>query len=632
MADETIGIDIILNAGEAATSVKELRQSIKDLQGAALKAGAEGNDALASKFTAAAGKARDRVADLNKEINVLQDTGSKLGALTAVGRNLAGGFAAAAGASVLFGNSQKDVQEQIAKVQAATALLAGVQELADVGKQIRLVKIIALEKIETAQKYLQIQAEEGGIIARNLAAAAQWALNAAMAANPIGAVIVVVAALAVGLYALVTSTDEAAEAAKKHADQLKLYYKVQDEVVKNLKEQQKLRAGGVNDIEREIEVLKAAGASKEEIYKKEQQLLDKKIGDMRVIAAVRVLSADELNELADLNNKKKVLKANFDRENKESEEKNKKEKEQKNKEGKEKQEALDKEAAEKELSLRQQLAQSIVNSIADEREKEIANAQLSFRNRYDAIVGNGQTEIALRAQIKEEERVAMLALDTKFELQDAEKKKAAEEKEKAEKEKAKVASDKEKADEKKKAEDKIKLEMAVRDAKITIAQNTLTSLGAIAKIAGLNGQAALNFQKTLALAQIGIDTATAISGLTRISFSPTHADNLLNPLAPYLKLAAGITSILGSMASAKALLSGSGGAAPIMPSFDAGGGGGGGSAPLTPTSSNVGNTSTTISESGQVVAPMVVKAYVVESEMTQSQLHVKSIVDKSQFP
>ena len=84
MADETIGIDIILNAGEAATSVKELRQNIKDLQAAALKAGAEGNDALASKFTAAAGKARDRVADLNKEINVLQDTGSKLGALTAV--------------------------------------------------------------------------------------------------------------------------------------------------------------------------------------------------------------------------------------------------------------------------------------------------------------------------------------------------------------------------------------------------------------------------------------------------------------------------------------------------------------------------------------------------------------------
>ena len=588
MADETIGIDIILNAGEAATSVKELRQSIKDLQGAALKAGAEGNDALASKFTAAAGKARDRVADLNKEINVLQDTGSKLGALTAVGRNLAGGFAAAAGASVLFGNSQKDVQEQIAKVQAATALLAGVQELADVGKQIRLVKIIALEKIETAQKYLQIQAEEGGIIARNLAAAAQWALNAAMAANPIGAVIVVVAALAVGLYALVKSTDEAAEASKKHADQLKLYYKVNEQVVKNLKEEQILRANGVNDIEREIEVLKAAGASKEEIYNKEQQLLDKKIGDRRVIAAVRVMSADELNELSDLNNQKKVLEAKYLKEL-QDERNQKAEEEKKKRDEKHQQELKDrKDIKEKIAALELDLEFSIEKTNKDKKEKdqkakddEMTNAIVDSNKKYEQAAKTEKT-----------------IYDNK-KLIDAQT---------------------------------LKDEQSIRDAKLNIAQQTLNGLTSLSKLAGLKGKEAENLQKALAVVQIAIDTAKAISSTIA---GATAAAAAGGPAAPFLMVSyitSGIASVLGAMASAKAALSSAGSSPAPDPSINVPGVSGGTSAPLTPTSSNVGNTSTTISESGQVVAPMVVKAYVVESEMTQSQLHVKSIVDKSQFP
>ena len=588
MADETIGIDIILNAGEAATSVKELRQSIKDLQGAALKAGAEGNDALASKFTAAAGKARDRVADLNKEINVLQDTGSKLGALTAVGRNLAGGFAAAAGASVLFGNSQKDVQEQIAKVQAATALLAGVQELADVGKQIRLVKIIALEKIETAQKYLQIQAEEGGIIARNLAAAAQWALNAAMAANPIGAVIVVVAALAVGLYALVKSTDEAAEASKKHADQLKLYYKVNEQVVKNLKEEQILRANGVNDIEREIEVLKAAGASKEEIYNKEQQLLDKKIGDRRVIAAVRVMSADELNELSDLNNQKKVLEAKYLKEL-QDERNQKAEEEKKKRDEKHQQELKDrKDIKEKIAALELDLEFSIEKTNKDKKEKDQKAKDDEMTN---AIVdSNKKYEQAAKTEKTIYDNKKLINAQT------------------------------------------LKDEQSIRDAKLNIAQQTLNGLTSLSKLAGLKGKEAENLQKALAVVQIAIDTAKAISSTIA---GATAAAAAGGPAAPFLMVSyitSGIASVLGAMASAKAALSSAGSSPAPDPSINVPGVSGGTSAPLTPTSSNVGNTSTTISESGQVVAPMVVKAYVVESEMTQSQLHVKSIVDKSQFP
>ena len=592
MADETIGIDIILNAGEAATSVKELRQSIKDLQGAALKAGAEGNDALASKFTAAAGKARDRVADLNKEINVLQDTGSKLGALTAVGRNLAGGFAAAAGASVLFGNSQKDVQEQIAKVQAATALLAGVQELADVGKQIRLVKIIALEKIETAQKYLQIQAEEGGIIARNLAAAAQWALNAAMAANPIGAVIVVVAALAVGLYALVTSTDHAAESAKNHTDHLKRQSAALKEVLKNLKEEQELAKDGVKNLERENELLKASGASKKDIYESDKKIVEQKIKELTVqyaaIQTVRNLSVEEINVKTDLYNKLKVLEAAYLKDIQDQKDKDKEISDKKEETKKEKEKQIEKDRKERiEIS-----------------NKEISDAQIA------ADEANGK--------LTDEKYIADQQEQSKRDQEDITK-----------------HIDqilKKRALDKKEAEDKLKLETTIRDAKLNIAQQTLNGLTSLSKLAGLKGKEAENLQKALAVVQIAIDTAKAISSTIA---GATAAAAAGGPAAPFLMVSyitSGIASVLGAMASAKAALSSAGSSPAPDPSINVPGVSGGTSAPLTPTSSNVGNTSTTISESGQVVAPMVVKAYVVESEMTQSQLHVKSIVDKSQFP
>ena len=154
----------------------------------------------------------------------------------------------------------------------------------------------------------------------------------------------------------------------------------------------------------------------------------------------------------------------------------------------------------------------------------------------------------------------------------------------------------------------------------------------LSKLAGLKGKEAENLQKALAVVQIAIDTAKAISSTIA---GATAAAAAGGPAAPFLMVSyitSGIASVLGAMASAKAALSSAGSSPAPDPSINVPGVSGGTSAPLTPTSSNVGNTSTTISESGQVVAPMVVKAYVVESEMTQSQLHVKSIVDKSQFP
>ncbi|CAB4219893.1 hypothetical protein UFOVP1624_13 [uncultured Caudovirales phage] len=647
MADETIGIDIILNAGEAATSVKELRQSIKDLQGAALKAGAEGNEALANKFAKAAGQAKDRMADLKDQVNAFGDTGSKIGAVTGFARTLAGGFAAAQGAAALFGSTSKDLEKTLLKVQGALALSQGISELAQAGEQFKIMKAVAIDAMK--------------------------GIKAAIGSTGIGLLVVALGTIVAywddikGLVSGVTSeqkklneeADKNATAEEKKLKALnasdnilKLQGKTEKEILQiKIAQEDAMIAAQKRQIEMNITTLQA----QIEAEKRNKEILEGLVNfiSLPITALLRTIDMvglalgknfnlmgqfqdmtanlvfdpakvkkegeaaieEQKQKLLELQNtqaghKVAIKKIDDDAATKSAEEKKKADTTA---------EEERKKAAELELKLRGELAQSIVNSIADEREKEIANAQLSFRNRLDAIVGDGATETALRAQIKEEQRVAMLALDTKFEQEDAAKKLAADEKKKADD--LKTA-----ADDKKKAEEKIANEKKVRDAKIEMAQQALNGLTALAKLSGIQGQAAINLNKALAVVQIGIDTAKGISSAVAAGAGIPFPGNIP-------AIITGVSAVLSGIVAAKAALSDTGVSAPSTPSpsFDTGAGGGT-SAPLTPTSSNVGNTSTTISESGQVVAPMVVKAYVVESEMTQSQLHVKSIVDKSQFP
>ena len=99
MAEETIGIDITIQAAEGAKTVKELRQSIDALQDAALEAGNAGNDAMANKFVSAAGKAKNKLNELGNSIKDVATKGSSLNAVSGVANTLAGGFAAAQGAA-----------------------------------------------------------------------------------------------------------------------------------------------------------------------------------------------------------------------------------------------------------------------------------------------------------------------------------------------------------------------------------------------------------------------------------------------------------------------------------------------------------------------------------------------------
>jgi len=134
-------LEILIDASNSVKTVGELKRSIKELTSAALAAG-EGT-ALGGKFLKAAGEARDRMGDLNAQVNSFAGADAKIGSVVKVVGGLAAGFQAAQGAAALFGSSGKALEETMLKVQAATALAQGVQGIAGLSDSFAAMKGVA---------------------------------------------------------------------------------------------------------------------------------------------------------------------------------------------------------------------------------------------------------------------------------------------------------------------------------------------------------------------------------------------------------------------------------------------------------------------------------------------------------
>jgi hypothetical protein len=102
--------------------------------------------------------------------------------------------------------------------------------------------------------------------------------------------------------------------------------------------------------------------------------------------------------------------------------------------------------------------------------------------------------------------------------------------------------------------DKVEAKKNIRNSEIEFAKQAALALANVALIFSKDQEQQAAVAKTIALINIAANTATAISGLTAISFAPTNGDNAFNPLGPYLKLAAGIVAITSNIAQAKQVI------------------------------------------------------------------------------
>lgn len=236
---------------EVEKSSESLRARLKTLtqQIAEMKLAGEDGTEQFKALVIEAGNIKDAMGDAAAEIkNAGSDTrtfDNLLGAAQAV----AGGFAVAQGTAALFGDESEELQKTLLKVNAAMAILQGLQTVGNaVQKEGAVIQLFSNGQrlITNAQIAIENGLQSTSIVVRLGAAAAQKVLNAAMAVNPIGILVVAIA----GLIAVLATYGKSAAKAREQTSNLNVAL---GQGAKNFEEQQEniIRSGEsmVNQLE-----------------------------------------------------------------------------------------------------------------------------------------------------------------------------------------------------------------------------------------------------------------------------------------------------------------------------------------------------------------------------------------------
>jgi hypothetical protein len=254
------GIDGLTNSfKEASKDTESLRTQMRKAQQEVAELSAKFG-ATSKEATEAAKKAailKDRIGDA-KSLTDAFNPDAKFKSLTASLTGVAGGFAAVQGAMGLLGTENKDLEQQLLKVQSAMAIAAGAQQVGE--------SIDAFKQLGAVVKSYSI--------VQKAITAGQWLWNAAMAANPIGAIVTVVTALIAAGYALVNMFIASSEATKKAEKANKELNKQLETQIKTQK-----KANEESDIARDyqLKMAKASGKSAEEIRKLSVELANQEV-------------------------------------------------------------------------------------------------------------------------------------------------------------------------------------------------------------------------------------------------------------------------------------------------------------------------------------------------------------------
>lgn len=172
MAEE-LTLKLTVDAVNAAQSIKELKQIIRDASNEALKF-REGSVEF-TKFSDVAAQAANKLKNVREQM-LLLDPDAKIRAFTQLGNAIVGGFTAAQGAAALFGANVEDVQKALLKVQGAMALLQGFQAIQDGIKSFKLMQATILQTVSSlgAMRVALLTTGIGAIVLAIGTLAANW--------------------------------------------------------------------------------------------------------------------------------------------------------------------------------------------------------------------------------------------------------------------------------------------------------------------------------------------------------------------------------------------------------------------------------------------------------------------------
>lgn len=270
---------------QAEPKVKSLRTQLKEmrLELAAMelagKAGTEEFVALSEQ----AGNLADQLGDTSQRIAHLASDTKGLDAGVSAVRGLAGAFAIGQGALAAFGEQSEEAAKAIQKVQGAMAILQGIQEVANVlnkdsalmvylqtyARQAHTAAIVEETAAETAQTTATVEntatteaatvVTEANTIATEAAVVATESLTAALLANPITAIIAVLAVAAVALYTFAQAQKEVGLSTEEANKMLEAQQKFLEEDIAITDRRLKVKEAEANALKRNQSVLTQIG-------------------------------------------------------------------------------------------------------------------------------------------------------------------------------------------------------------------------------------------------------------------------------------------------------------------------------------------------------------------------------------
>ena len=142
-------VKAIDNLGKSGKSLTGQLRGLKQELAALETAGQDGTAAF-QKLLIAAAKLEDQIGDTRDRVRILASDTFKFDAAVGATQALASGFELAQGAAALFGSESEDLQKALLKVQAATAVANGVQQIAALVTQESAIKTAVLTAAQAA--------------------------------------------------------------------------------------------------------------------------------------------------------------------------------------------------------------------------------------------------------------------------------------------------------------------------------------------------------------------------------------------------------------------------------------------------------------------------------------------------
>ncbi len=250
-----------------------------------LKAELAGLDEGSVEFEKVAQRAaqlEDQIGDVNERVRVLASDTFKFDAAVDAVRGVTAAFSVAQGAAALFGNESEDVQKALLKVQGATALLTGVQEIAN-----------QVTGQGAAKLFILNAAQKANAVATNISARAVaffgQASAAAWATATLGLSVLITAVIALAMN--FEKVGKALGFIDEENNKLNSTLQQQLEVQRKLRLEKQNRIKDLQDqLDLEVELLKLSGADPKAIREKE-------------INALQAQRQEKLNKILEISEK-----------------------------------------------------------------------------------------------------------------------------------------------------------------------------------------------------------------------------------------------------------------------------------------------------------------------------------------